>query len=333
MDRHLKKLLFLSWICTFAVFNFVKAETSDIKEILEIIQKDLRTLERAVYSESFSKSSKNSSNNISSNVDTEEVLTRHLLKLSEIEKQFQDLTNKYEEINFKLDKLSSRLSKVQADNQLRFKQLERNSSISQDQTSSIVSIPESDLNNSNKILPGTSKPQDLGSVTYKDMTDKSKTQAIQSVDTTKTVVTEIFESEEKILPKVTPKEQYEFATSFLKVGDYNMAERAFREFVETNPDHKLSGNAQYWYAETFRIRQLYTDAASAYLEGYQKYPKSEKAPINLLKLGVSLVQIGEKDQGCLMIAGVKKQYPEATQSVLQKAKYEEKKFECKKKNS
>ena len=112
-----------------------------------------------------------------------------------------------------------------------------------------------------------------------------------------------------------------------------MAERAFREFVDTNPDDKLSGNAQYWYAETFRIRQLYTDAASAYLEGYQKYPKSEKAPINLLKLGVSLVQIGEKDQGCLMIAGVKKQYPNATQSVLQKAKYEEKKFECKKENS
>ena len=34
-----------------------------------------------------------------------------------------------------------------------------------------------------------------------------------------------------------------------------------------------------------------------------------------------------------MIVGVKKQYPEATQSVLQKAKYEEKKFECKQNNS
>ena len=100
-----------------------------------------------------------------------------------------------------------------------------------------------------------------------------------------------------------------------------------------NPEHNLAGNAQYWYAETFRIRQLYTDAASAYLEGYQKYPKSEKAAINLLKLGVSLVQIGEKDQGCLMITGVKKEYPDAKQSVLQKAKYEEKKFECKKKKS
>ncbi len=269
------------------------ADTSEIKEILQLIQKDLRTLERAVYSESFSQSSSSNSNN--SVKESEDVLTRHLLKLSEIEKQFQQLTNKYEEINFKIDKLNSRLSKVQADNQLRFQQLETNN----------VEVD----------------------------TNESESQSIQSIDATKTVVTETFQSEEKILPDGTPENQYEFATSFLKVGDYNMAERAFREFVDTNPEHKLSGNAQYWYAETFRIRQLYTDAASAYLEGYQKYPKSEKAPINLLKLGVSLVQIGEKDQGCLMISGVKKQYPEATQSVLQKAKYEEKKFECKQNNS
>ena len=95
----------------------------------------------------------------------------------------------------------------------------------------------------------------------------------------------------------------------------------------------MAGNAQYWYAETFRIRQLYTDAATAYLEGYQKYPKGEKAPINLLKLGVSMVQIGEKEQGCKMIVGVEEQYPKANQSVLQKAKYESKKFECSKQRS
>ena len=87
----------------------------------------------------------------------------------------------------------------------------------------------------------------------------------------------------------------------------------------SNSEHELAGSAQYWYAETFRIRQLYTDAASAYLEGYQKYPKGNKAPINLLKLGVSMVQIGEKDQGCKMINGVELQYPKANQSVIQKA--------------
>ena len=69
------------------------------------------------------------------------------------------------------------------------------------------------------------------------------------------------------------------------------------------------------------------------IKKYQKYPKGKKAPINLLKLGISMVQIGEKEQGCKMIDAVEKQYPKANQSVLQKAKYESKKFECKKQNS
>ena len=173
----------------------------------------------------------------------------------------------------------------------------------------------------------------MGTISYKDNATQETSQKIQSVETTASIVTEVFQAEEKILPNDTPEKQYEFATSFLKVGDYPTAERAFREFVLSNPENELAGNAQYWYAETFRIRQLYTDAASAYLEGYQKYPKGEKAPINLLKLGVSMVQIGEKDQGCKMINGVEKQYPQANQSVIQKAKYESKKFECAKQDS
>ena len=327
--------IFTYIISIFFISLNAASDESSMREILEIIQKDLRTLERAVYSESFQK--KTGDETSMTNKEAEDVLTRHLLKLSEIEKQFQNLTNKFEEINFKVDKLSSRLSKTQADNQLRFQDLENKSDFSQKTENNQENLitnenSETDLI-SKKIMPGTSQPQDLGTISYKDMTSKNETQEIQSVETTQTILTENFINEEKILPDASPLEQYEFATSFLKVGDYNMAERAFREFVDQNPNNDLSGNAQYWYAETFRIRQLYTDAASAYLEGYQKYPKSEKAPINLLKLGVSLVQIGEKDQGCLMIAGVKKQYPNATQSVLQKAKYEEKKFECKKENS
>ena len=147
-----------------------------------------------------------------------------------------------------------------------------------------------------------------------------------------TVDYEEAERAEKILPDSSPEEQYEFAVSFIKVGDYETAELALREFVDNNSKHKLAGNAQYWYGETFRVRQLYQYAATAYLDGYQKYPKSKKAPVNLLKLGVMLVQIGEKEQGCSMILGVKDQYPEANQSVIQKAEYEKKKFNCEKKS-
>ena len=329
--RFTLKLIFI------VLFNlsFLQNSFSDnhnIYETLEIIKNDLKTLERAVYSGSIEvKTSSNEQSNIELDSNSEDVLTRHLLKLSEVEDQFRQLTNKFEEINFKLDKLSNRLSKIQADNQIRFQDIE--SAISSGEiTTQLSSKPKTDTKS--EILPGSSQPQDLGSISYKDTETSETSQQIQSVDTTATVVTETFQAEEKILPQdLSPKKQYEFATSFLKVGDYSTAERAFREFVLSNREHELAGSAQYWYAETFRIRQLYTDAASAYLEGYQKYPKGTKAPINLLKLGVSMVQIGEKDQGCKMINGVELQYPKANQSVIQKAKYESKKFECIKEDS
>jgi tol-pal system protein YbgF len=330
--RFTLKLIFI------VLFNlsFLQNSFSDnhnIYETLEIIKNDLKTLERAVYSGSIEiNTSSNEQSNIELDSNSEDVLTRHLLKLSEVEDQFRQLTNKFEEINFKLDKLSNRLSKIQADNQIRFQDIE--SSISSGEiTTQLSSKPKTDVTKS-EILPGSSQPQDLGTISYKDTETSETSQQIQSVDTTATVVTETFQAEEKILPQdLSPEKQYEFATSFLKVGDYSTAERAFREFVLSNSEHELAGSAQYWYAETFRIRQLYTDAASAYLEGYQKYPKGTKAPINLLKLGVSMVQIGEKDQGCKMINGVELQYPKANQSVIQKAKYESKKFECIKEDS
>ena len=94
------------------VSGFANADSHYINEILEKIQKDIKTLEKAVYSENRELNS--GVTNVSSfeNSNSEDVLTRHLLKLSEIENQFRELTNKFEEINFKLDKLSNRMSKV-----------------------------------------------------------------------------------------------------------------------------------------------------------------------------------------------------------------------------
>ena len=122
-----KKLIKLKTIVVFILFSSTCfADNHNLNEILELIQKDLKTLEKAVYSGSINleSSSEDPSNSNTLNENSEDVLTRHLLKLSEIESQFQKLTNKFEEINFKLDKLSSRLTKVQADNQLRFQDIE-----------------------------------------------------------------------------------------------------------------------------------------------------------------------------------------------------------------
>ncbi len=312
MYRTFNLLIQISAIFLLILFCSSKTYAEEIETVLKKLQEDIKTLEKAVYSQGV----KTTSDSVELSTGDSDILTKHLLKLSELEEQFKNLTNNFEEINFKLDKLSNRITKIQTDNQLRFQDLE-----SGELTSSEP-----------KKLPGSSEAQDLGGVSDADIAAAEQIQKTQSVESVGTVVTEETPRAEKILPKTSPEEQYKFAVSFIKVGDYETAELALREFVDTNPNHELAGNAQYWYGETFRVRQLYQDAATAYLNGYQKYPKSAKAPVNLLKLGVMLVQIGEKEQGCSMILGVKDQYPKANQSVMQKAEYEKKKFNCEKKS-
>ncbi len=311
----------ITLVLFFVAFNLNKSYGVEetVLQQLEDLQNDIKTLEKAVYSQDLSTT--NSNNELLK--DSGDVLTKHLLKLSELEEQFKILTNNFEEINFKLDKLSNRITKIQTDNQVRFQDLE-STSTNQQEGLSVEAKKEK--------LPGSGEATDLGGISDSDIASIEQVQQTQSIESAGTVVTEQAERTEKILPDSSPEEQYEFAVSFLKVGDYETAEYALREFIDVNSKHQLAGNAQYWYGETFRVRQLYQDAATAYLDGYQKYPKSSKAPVNLLKLGVMLVQIGEKEQGCSMILGVKDQYPKANQSVIQKAEYEKKKFNCEKKS-
>ena len=309
-------LLTLIFVIFSSVVKSEEENSGNISDDIKQLRNDLRTLEKAVYKTSqISTSSSSVSNNLN-----EDILTRHLLKLNEIETQFQELTNKFEEVNFKMDKLSKRITKMQSDNQMRFSDLENDPN----------TFTANKKSSKDKKLPGTDMPENLGRISDEDLKKTNDIQQTQSVESAGLVVTEKASQSKSLLPNKSPKEQYDFAVSFIKVGDYETAEFALREFIDKNKSNELAGSAQYWYGETFRVRQLYQDAAAAYLDGYQNYPKSKKAPINLLKLGSTLVQLGEKEQGCLMIQGVKKQYPKANKSVLQKAEYENKKFKCKK---
>ena len=165
-----KKIIQVKLTFLFIFFsNIALADNHNLNEVLELIQKDLKTLEKAVYSGSINTKNLNNSKSLDSN--SEDVLTRHLLKLSEIENQFQELTNKFEEINFKLDKLSNRLSKIQADNQIRFQDIENAFSSGEIGKQKVTYKEKKQLE---KKLPGSSQPQDLGSISYKDTESNSK---------------------------------------------------------------------------------------------------------------------------------------------------------------
>jgi len=124
MNRIFSLLIKVLLIFSFLSFYSIKVYAEEIKTILNQLQEDIKTLEKAVYTQD----NKITPSDIDLSNQSSDILTRHLLKLSELEEQFQTLTNNFEEINFKLDKLSSRITKVQTDNQMRFQDLEKSDS-------------------------------------------------------------------------------------------------------------------------------------------------------------------------------------------------------------
>jgi tol-pal system protein YbgF len=135
------------------------------------------------------------------------------------------------------------------------------------------------------------------------------------------------------LPQGSPEAQYEFAYAQLlqaqrEQGDFGRAESALKSFISANPNHRLAGNAQYWLGETYYVRRDYNNAAIAFAEGFQKYPSSEKAPDNLLKLGMSLGQLNQKAKACGTLGELERRYPQASASIKQATQREKQRLGC-----
>jgi tol-pal system protein YbgF len=121
---------------------------------------------------------------------------------------------------------------------------------------------------------------------------------------------------------------YEKGYGALTQNDYAGAEAAFRQLIESNPKDPLAANAQYWIGESFYRRGQYKNAADAFLKGYKKYKSGDKAPETLLKLGMSLAALGQKDAACSTFGELKTKFPKASETVRDEAKVEQKKARC-----
>lgn len=114
----------------------------------------------------------------------------------------------------------------------------------------------------------------------------------------------------------------------LTQNDYAGAEVAFRQLIESYPKDPLAADAQYWIGESFYRRGQYKAAADAFLKGYKKYKSGDKAPETLLKLGMSLAALGQKDAACSTFGELKTKFPKAPETVRDEVKAEQKKVRC-----
>ena len=131
-----------------------------------------------------------------------------------------------------------------------------------------------------------------------------------------------------VIGATSPKDAYDASIDLLKRGEFEAARVNFDKFLELYPNDQLAGNAQYWLGETYYVRGDYKQAADAFLKGYTTYEASPKAPDSLLKLGITLSALGQKEAACATMNELKRRFPSASQSVIQRAELEKQRAGC-----
>lgn len=130
------------------------------------------------------------------------------------------------------------------------------------------------------------------------------------------------------VPQLEPKDLYQAAMRQLAERNYTQAESYFTAFMDRFPDHLLAGNAQYWLGESYYARNDYKQAAAAFLSGVRAYPDSGKAPGAMLKLAMSLNQLGHKAQACATLGELKTRHPDMSAKVKARVSREEQAMAC-----
>lgn len=122
--------------------------------------------------------------------------------------------------------------------------------------------------------------------------------------------------------------QYEKAFEYLKSNQYEQAQTEFEIFLNETPDHSLAPNAKYWLGETYYAQGEFKTAARVFAEGFQAFPNSSKSPDILLKLGMSLAEMGKKGDACIALSQLPVKFPAGPEGVLQRGEIEREKLAC-----
>ncbi len=131
------------------------------------------------------------------------------------------------------------------------------------------------------------------------------------------------------LPGATADEQYQYAFGLLRENRYDDAEKALRTFISENPDHQLTGNANYWLGETYYVRGDYKNAAITFAQGVKNYPQSGKGPDNMMKLGMALAAMDQVKDACTAFGEVGKRSPQASDALKDRVAKEQQRNKCK----
>ncbi|MBB6483943.1 tol-pal system protein YbgF [Rhizobium lusitanum] len=269
------------------------------------------------------------------------------VRLQRLEDQLRQLNGRVEEMSYQLLQMQEQIRKTQEDNEFRFQQLEKRGGApasggtmkkseadvpaqsSGGQQDDIASVIGDSQNAGAAPQRGSSTgkpPSQLGSIQF----DQSGSEVGSSSTGTNngSGAPPSSGSGAQTASLGNENDQYKAAYGHVLSGDYSVAEREFRQYIDSYPSSSRSADANFWLGEALYSQGKYNDAAKTFLNAHQKYSTSEKAPEMLLKLGMSLAALDNKDTACATLREVGKRYPKASKAVTSKVASEQKRLAC-----
>lgn len=254
-----------------------------------------------------------------------------MMRVQQLEEEIRTLNGRVEEQSFQLLQMQEQIRKFQEDNEFRFQDLEKKPAAPR-KTGALESAPPTD--DVAKIIdqppvggtPAGTPPSTLGSIEQ----DSSGKQIGSTINPARPPVQTPSAAPAPVQTASTGREDdsYKAAYGHVLSGDYQLAEKEFTSYIAAYPSGSKAADAHFWLGEAQYSQGKFNESAKTFLNAHQAYGKSPKAPEMLLKLGMSLAALDNKDTACATLREVPKRYPTASKAVLGKVTSEQKRLAC-----
>lgn len=279
------------------------------------------------------------------------VQSNEIGRIGQLEEQIRSLNGRIEEMSFQLLQMQEQIRKFQEDNEFRFQDLEggksgstKKSQLETPRTNQTAGTAPATADQATATDPNAGLGSDtasatgapaatLGQIIFDENGNPvAANQDTSSLESTLPGVDEGInqtpDSQQQTAALDNPGDLYQSAYGHVLTGDYSKAENEFRSYLEAFPKGEKAADASFWMGEAQYSQGKFNDSAKTFLNAHQAYSKSPKAPEMLLKLGMSLAALDNKDTACATLREVNKRYPKASQAVKTKVASEQGRLAC-----
>lgn len=276
-------------------------------------------------------------------------------RVGQLEEQIRSLNGRIEEMSYQLLQMQEQIRKAQEDNEYRFQEIEsgkggtgKSGALDKpvnggtaDQQIASNGVPADDTAGADTLgsTNGGAQPQELGSIKFDENGNPVGAEANPDLNNQSASIgnDNSLPGVEDGLPQASgsssasldnPDDLYKVAYGHVLTGDYQLAEREFRDYLDIYPKGEKAADANFWLGEAQYSQGNFNDAAKTFLNAHQTFSKSKKAPEMLLKLGMSLAALDNRETACATLREVNKRYPSASKAVKSKVSSEQSRLSC-----